>query len=241
MRLKFIILFFILWTGLSSSFYPFSGEDGTTVGKRWGVNLEANFTYFRYYSGGYHQDYILQTTVGLSDQTDVGILVPYSIFYDRQRYEGFDDSGVFIKHIPLNSGRFRIGYKAQVNLGTGKEGIGYGETTWNINLIVELNLHKVVYNLNLVYIKLDHVEELKDSYGAIFGVFMDYKDKLSYGLELSVLRPENGANVLNTHVIAGCVYHTDHGVDLSFGVHKTLTYHPSFVDYGLLAGMLVAF
>ena len=241
MRLKFIIWFFGLWVGLSYAYYPFSGEDSGTVGKKLGVNLEANLTYFRYYGEEYHQDYIFQTTVGLSEHVDIGFFVPYSVFYDGQRYEGFNDSGIFIKHIPLGTERVKLGYKAQINLATGKKKIGYGKTTWNVNLISEINFHGMVYNLNLVYIKLDHVEELKDSYGAIFGIFADYKEKLSYGIELSILRPENGADVLNTHVIAGCVYHADHGIDLSLGVHKTLTYHPSFADYGLLAGMLIAF
>ncbi len=71
---------------------------------------------------------MVQITAGLRDNMDAALFVPYSFYRYPQggKLEGFSDAGVFIKHIPLQLLGVRLGYKAQLNLDTGKEGIGYG-------------------------------------------------------------------------------------------------------------------
>ncbi len=241
MRLSFIFVFLLITAQAVFSIFPFMGEDASTVGKRFGFEVENNFTYFRYYDGSYHQDYIFQITVGLSDRTDWGLYVPYSKFYDGRTREGLNDAGVFLKGV-YGGGATRFGYLFQMNFDTGSKDIGYGKTTANFHAILEHESYGMIYNLNLIYIKSGHVEELRDSFGVTLGVLKDLRDVLSYGIELKVLRPESGdVNTPDTHLILGCVYHMGENTDISLGVHKTLTHHPSFVDYGFLGGVLVAF
>ncbi|WP_121009686.1 hypothetical protein [Hydrogenivirga caldilitoris] len=225
---------------LSLAYFPFTTEDAGTIGRTFGFELENNFTYFRYYDGTYHQDYIFQIAMGLAPNLDLAVFVPYSKFYDGEKTEGLNDVGFYIKHIPYQK-RLRLGYLLQVNFDTGKEGIGYGRTTGNVNLIAETTHMGTTYGINLVYIKSGHVEELRDSYGATLGVFREYGNILSYGLELKVLTPEDReVNTLDTHALLGMVYHWKNR-DIALGFHKTLTRHSSFVDYGLLAGIKLSF
>ncbi|WP_457600552.1 hypothetical protein [Hydrogenivirga sp.] len=241
MRFCLKILCLSLTPVLSFAYFPFFGEDAGTVGRTFGFEVENNFTYFRYYDRTYHQDYIFQVSVGVTKRMDLALFVPYSKFYDGTRREGLNDAGFYLKHVPYSRG-VKLGYLVQVNLDTGEEGIGYGKTTGNLNLIGEFEWLGTTYDLNLVYIKSGHIEELRDSYGFTFGAFRDYRDKLSYGLELKMLNPEDrNIDVLDTHLILGCVYHLRSNTDLSFGLHKTLTRHRAFVDYGILVGTLVSF
>ncbi len=242
MRLSFtFFLVNLLILGFSFSYFPFSGEDARTIGRRWGFELENDFTYFRYYSGSYHQDYIFQLAVGVNKNLDVALFVPYSKFYDGRKVEGLNDVGLFAKHILLWKW-FRTGYKVQVHFDTGRDGIGYGKTTANLNLMGEVERNGIVYNLNLIYIKSGHVEELRDSYGFVFGIFTNGKGSIDIGIELSVLQPEDSkVGVLNIHLLTGLSYHINGGTDFNVGIHKTLTRHQSFVDYGVLAGVKVSF
>lgn len=225
---------------LSFAYFPFFGEDAGTIGRPFGYELETNFTYFKYYNGTYHQDYIVQIAVGLKKDLDLAVFVPYSRFHDGTEREGLNDAGFYIKHIPYRK-EVRLGYLLQVNLDTGKEGIGYGRATGNLNLIAEFEGGGNTYDLNLIYVKSGHIEELRDSYGATFGVFRDYRHALSYGAEIKVLNPEDrGVDTLDTHLLLGVVYHWRNR-DLGLGFHKSLTQHSSFVDYGFLAGVLVSF
>jgi len=90
-------------------------------------------------------------------------------------------------------------------------------------------------------VKSGHIEELRDSYGATLGVFRDYRDRFSYGIELKIMNPEDrGVDTLDTHLLLGRVYHWANR-DIGFGFHKSLTRHSSFVDYGFLVGVLTAF
>lgn len=235
-----IVLLFTLVTQ-SYAYFPFMGEDAQTIGRPFGFELENNLTYFRYYDGTYHQDYIFQLAVGVKKNLDLAVFVPYSKFYDGSELEGLNDSGFYMKHVPYKRD-FKFGYLLQINFDTGKEGIGYGKTTGNLNLIGEIEAGGTIYNANIVYIKSGHVEELRDSYGVILGVFKEYRDVLSYGVELKVLRPEDrDIQVLDTHILAGVVYHHKPNKDIALGVHKTLTEHTTFVDYGVLLGLLTSF
>lgn len=230
-----------LLSGLSFAYYPFSGEDTGTVGKRFGFELETDIAYFKYYDGSYQQDYIVQITSGLSRKADIGIFIPYSRVGNGSKSEGLNDIGVFFKHVPYRK-EISIGYRVQVNTDTGKRGIGYGKTTLNLNLMGEYSFGANTLNLNLFYVNYGQVEGLRDSYGLSIGMFRNYRERLSYGAELTALQPEDsGIETTDVHLILGLVYHTSGGVDVSFGLHKTLTYDSSLSDYGVLVGSLIPF
>jgi len=72
---------------------------------------------------------------------------------EGQRLSGADDLRIFIKHIPFEAEGWRAGYRVQLNLGTGREGIDYGKTTANVNLIAEKDVGSITLNPNAVYIK----------------------------------------------------------------------------------------
>ncbi len=214
----------------SLAYFPFSSEDISTIGRKGGLEIEGNTTYFR-----------LQVNVGLSPHMDISFFVPYSKFYKGDNLEGFNDAGFILKHI-LSGGNPRFGYSLQVNIDTGRKGIGYGKSTFNFYLVGEYDYRGTTYNVNLVYIKAEQVEELRDSFGVIVGLFRNFRDVISYGVELNLSIPEDKSiDAPNAHLIVGCVYHMNSHTDISLGLYKTLTYHPSFVDYGALTGVLVAF
>lgn len=240
MRSRLKILVLLLCSSASFSFYPFTGEDAGTIGERFGFEVENDLAYFRYYDGSYQQDYVFQIATGLRKNLDLALFVPYSKIWDGESIDGVGDMGFFLKHIPYQRD-LKLGYKLQVNFDTGKESIGYGKTTVNLNLICEYERGEITYNVNLLYVKASHIESLRDSYGLTMAMFADYKHMITYGAELAVLSPEDrDVDKLDTHLILGLVYHLK-STDLSLGIHKSFNRDPSFADYGLLCGVKHSF
>lgn len=242
MRLKFIFYVVLLsplcFSKLCPAFFPFTGEDAITLG-RGKFQLELQGSYYRYYDKTKHTDQVFQLTYGLLENMDLALIVPYSsyAYSGGEKVKGFGDIALFVKHVPVNSQGWRLGYKLQANFDTGKEGIGYGKTTGNMQLMVEKDMERLTFNMNLVYIKRGHIEELRDAYGAIAGLYYKAYDNLTLGWELKLLRSEQkGIKKPDSHVLLGAVYSVGN-VGFSFGVHKTLIRHQSFADWGLLAGL----
>lgn len=228
----------------SLAFYPFGAEDAQTLGGFGRFQAEANLVYFRYYDKTKHRDVIVQITAGLTEKMDLAVLLPYSYYRytDSSSLEGFNDVGVFLKHVPLKFGSYRLGYKAQINLDTGREGIGYGKTTANLNLILEREFKNFTFNTNLVYTKASYAEELRDSYGFYLHVYGSVNRRLTAGAEFKYLVPEDKhTNKKDMHILIGALFHLTEKADVSLGFHKSLNRHGSFADYGLLAGFLWRF
>ncbi|MDW8096329.1 MAG: hypothetical protein RMI51_05950, partial [Aquificaceae bacterium] len=200
------------------AFYPFNAEDTGTLGGLGKFQVETNFAYFKYYDRTKHRDAILQLTAGVLKNADIAVLVPYSQYKypDGSRLQGVSDVGVFIKHIPLELENNKLGYKAQVNLDTGKEGIGYGKTTANLNLMLERKVGNITLNTNLVYIKASHVEELRDAYGAYLHAYGDLRKWLIAGVEFKYLIPEEeSVDKKDMHVLVGFVLRPAENTDIS--------------------------
>ncbi|WP_304091638.1 hypothetical protein [Hydrogenobacter thermophilus] len=108
---------------VSLAFFPFTGEDADTLGKG-GLQWETQYARFKHYDETVHKDVVLQITGGIKDNMDIALIIPYSFYRykDGTRNDGFSDVGVFIKHIPVEAGNFKAGYKLQLNFNTGKGG-----------------------------------------------------------------------------------------------------------------------
>ncbi|MDW8033297.1 MAG: hypothetical protein RMH93_07090 [Aquificaceae bacterium] len=229
---------------IAFAFYPFNAEDTGTLGGLGRFQLEFNLAHFRYYDKTRHQDALLQLTAGIREDMDLAMLIPYSSYkyQNGSKIEGINDLGVFIKHIPLKPGEYSIGYKLQLNLDTGKRGIGYQKTTANLNLIVERKLGRATLNMNLVYTKTSQIEELRDSYGIYLHAYGDVKPWITAGVEFKYLIPqERSVGKRDMHALFGVVFHPSKDVDISLGLHKSLNRHESFANYGVLAGVLWRF
>lgn len=226
------------------AFYPFNAEDTGTLGGLGKFQLEFNLAHFRYYDRTRHRDAILQLTAGIRENMDMAVLIPYSSYryQSGSKLEGLNDLGVFIKHVPLKPGDYRIGYKLHLNLNTGKKGIGYQKTTANLNLIVERKLSWVTLNMNLGYTKASHIEELRDSYALYLHAYGDVNPWLTAGIEFKYLIPqERSIGKKDLHILFGFLFHPSKDVDISLGVHKSLNRHESFANYGVLVGVLWRF
>jgi hypothetical protein len=131
MMSRMLLCLFLI--SVSFAFFPFTGEDADTLGKG-GLQLETQYARFKHYDETVHKDVVLQITGGVKDNMDIALIIPYSFYRykDGTRNEGFSDVGVFIKHIPVEAGNFKAGYKLQLNFNTGKQGIGYGKITGNL-------------------------------------------------------------------------------------------------------------
>ncbi len=231
---------------LSSSafaFFPFSAEDTQALGGLGKFQLEFQSSYFRNYDNLKHTDLVLQFTAGVLESMDFAVLFPYIVQFNEENVKGWGDAGVFIKHVPISFGNTRVGYKVQANLDTGKEGLGYGKTTYNFNLMIEHNIDKTTFNLNLVYSKYSHVGEyLRDSKGVYIGVYQELKEEFVVGGELKYLIPEDiNTDKKDVHILLGGVYSPREDLNLSLGIHKSLNKYEGFADYGVLAGVAVRF
>ena len=227
---------------VSFAFFPFTGEDADTLGKG-GLQWETQYAHFKHYDETVHKDVVLQITGGIKDNMDIALIIPYSFYRykDGTRNDGFSDVGVFIKHIPVEAGNFKAGYKLQLNFNTGKERIGYGKITGNVNLIAQMCKDSICYNTNFVYIKASFVEELRDTYGIILSTYKKLGKSLTLGGEVKLLRPaEDGVNKLDSHILLGGVYSFDK-LSVSLGFHKGITRHSTFANWGILAGFLMTF
>lgn len=232
----------IVLPSLSFAFFPFEAEDAGTLGGIGKFQFETNYANFKYYSGGRRQSVDLQFQAGILKNMDFAIVQPYvRLKEDGEKLSGVDDLRVFIKHIPFEKEDWRLGYRFQLNLDTGKEGIGYGKTTANFNLILERDIGRLTLNVNGVYIKSSHVEGLRDAYGVILHAYGKPLEWLTLGGELKYLKPEDRTSKKDTHVLLGAVLHPTGNIDLSFGLHKSLNKHPTQPDYGFLAGFLYRF
>ncbi len=236
------ILFCLSFVSFSFAFFPFTGEDTDTLGKG-KFQLEFQYAYFKHYDKTMHHDAIVQLTGGVVENMDMALILPYSLYRysDGIKNSGFSDMGIFIKHIPIKVGYFEAGYKLQINLNTGKRGIGYGKITANLNIITQVCKGDICYNANFLYIKANFVEELRDTYGAIFCFYRKVSDDLIIGSEIKFLKPtQDGVNKLDSHVLFGGVYSLKR-LSVSFGFHKSVTKHESFANYGILASLLLLF
>ncbi len=230
----------LLLPASSLAYFPFYGEDAGTIGKRWGLEAEADFAYFRYYDGSQQRDYVFQMSMGVTEDIDLAVVIPYSRLSNGSKLEGLNDVSLYVKHIPYR-GRLSLGYKVQVNLDTGKEGLGYGKTTYNVNLIGEFTHGRNTLNLNLHYKMAKQVENLRDSYGLSMGMFRAYS-RFDLGVELTALLPEDkSVRTLDTHIVAGVSYHAQTGFDINFGLQKSLVKRSGFADYGIFVGTVVSF
>lgn len=224
------------------AFFPFEAEDAGTLGGAGNFQFETNFSSFRYYGGAKRHSLDLQFQAGLFKNMDLALILPYvSLKEGGERREGPDDLRLFIKHIPFEKGRWRAGYRIQLNLDTGKRDIGYGKTTANLNLILEREAGRVTLNLNAVYIKSSHVEGLRDAYGVLFHAYGRATPWLTLGAELKYLRPEHRLSERDIHLLVGFVFHPSKAIDLSLGFHKSLNRYEKQSDYGFLAGFLYRF
>ncbi|MCX8059872.1 MAG: hypothetical protein N3C13_01575 [Aquificaceae bacterium] len=221
------------------SFYPFNAEDTGTLGALGRFQTELNLSYSRQFNGDRQKDATLQLTAGLSKNMDVAALLPYS---QRGQAEGLNDLGLFVKHVPLEVRGHRIGYKLQLNLDTGKEGIGYGKTTAQLNLMAERPLKGFTLNTNLFYSKTSQVEGLRDSYGFYLHAYGDVGKWLTLGAEFKYVLPQDKTtDKVDTHLLFGIVFHPRENLDLSLGFQKGLSRQEGFTDYSFLAGFLLRF
>lgn len=235
-------VFLALLPSLGFAFYPFEAEDGGTLGGLGRFQFESNYAYFKYYIGARRENLDLQFQAGLLKNMDLAIIQPYMRLKEEgERLSGLDDLRVFIKHIPIEGQGWRVGYRLQLNLDTGKKGIGYGKTTTNLNLIVERDIGRLTLNLNGVYIKSSHVEGLRDAYGAILHAYGKPLQWLTLGGEIKYLRPEHRDSNRDTHLLVGVLLHPTESIDLSLGFHKSLNKHQMQPNYGFLAGFLYRF
>lgn len=224
---------------LTLAFYPFNAEDTGTLGGLGKFQAELNLAYSRQFSGIRQKDATLQLTAGLLENMDVAVLLPY---FRSQQIEGFNDIGVYIKHIPLKVQGYRIGYRFQVNLDTGKEGIGQGKTTASLNLMLEKQVGGFTLNTNLFYSRTSQVEGLRDSYGLYLHTYKDVGQWLTMGLEFKYLLPQDrSTDKKDIHMLLGVVFHPRKNLDLSLGFQKGLSRQEGFADYSLLAGLLWRF
>ncbi|MEJ5339506.1 MAG: hypothetical protein WHS43_07615 [Aquificaceae bacterium] len=224
------------------AFFPFEAEDAGTLGGLGNFQFETNYASFKYYNGARRQSLDFQFQAGLLKNMDLALLQPYVKLREwGERLSGLDDLRVFIKHIPYEKEGWRAGYRLQLNLDTGKRGIGYGKTTANLNLILERDIGRLTLNLNGVYLKSSHVEGLRDAYGVIFHAYGRPTQWLTLGAELKYIRPEQRESKRDTHALLGILLHPTESIDLSFGLHKSLNKHPAQPDYGFLAGFLYRF
>lgn len=235
-------LFAFILTSPALAFFPFEAEDAGTLGGLGNFQFETNYASFKYYSGGRRQSVDFQFQAGLLKNMDIALIQPYVRLREGgERFSGADDLRIFIKHIPFEKKGWRAGYRLQLNLDTGKEGIGYGKTTANLNLILEKDLGKLTFNVNGVYIKSSHVEGLRDAYGVIFHVYGRPLEWLTLGGELKYLKPEDRTSSRDTHLLLGFLLHPTKSIDLSFGFHRSLNKHPAQPKYGYLMGFLYRF
>ncbi len=240
MRRLLALLF--LSSSLCFAFFPFEAEDGGTLGGFGNFQLETNYANFKYYDGAKRQSFDFQLTLGLSKNMDLAVIQPYvKVREGDKSISRADDLRLFIKHIPFEGEDWKVGYKLQLNLDTGKEGIGYGKTTANLNLIVERQIGGLTFNLNGVYIKSSHIEGLRDAYGVILHLYGNPTDWMTLGGELKYLIPEERDLSKDTHILIGAVLHPTKSMDLSFGLHKSLNKHEKQTNYGFLAGFLYRF
>ncbi|MEJ7621479.1 MAG: hypothetical protein WKI49_03035 [Aquificaceae bacterium] len=236
---KWLLLFI---PSFSFAFFPFEAEDAGTLGGLGNFQFETNYANFKYYSGARRQVLDFQFQAGLLKNMDLAVIQPYvKLKEEGQRLSGADDLRIFIKHIPFEVEGWRAGYRVQLNLDTGKEGIGYGRTTANVNLIAEKDVGNITLNLNAVYIKSSHVEGLRDAYGVIFHLYGKPAKWLTLGGEIKYIRPEHKVSNKDTHLLVGFLLHPTKSIDLSFGVHKSLNKHQEQPDYGFLTGFLYRF
>ncbi len=235
-------VFLALLPSLGFAFYPFEAEDGGTLGGLGRFQFESNYANFKYYSGARRESLDLQFQAGLFKNMDLAIIQPYvRLKEEGERLSGLDDLRVFVKHIPFEGQNWRAGYRLQLNLDTGKESIGYGKTTANLNLIVERDIGRLTLNLNAVYIKSSHVEGLRDVYGVILNAYGKPYERLTLGGEIKYIRPEHRASERDIHLLVGAVLHPTKSIDLSLGFHKSLNKHPMQPNYGFLTGFLYRF
>ncbi|SHK42906.1 hypothetical protein [Thermocrinis minervae] len=240
--MKRVHLLLLALFGYSYAFYPFTGEDTRTLGKG-GKQVELNTSYFRNYDGTKHTDFVLQSTFGITDSLDIAVGIPYYFyrFGDGVKKDGLGDVYVFVKHVPIRSESFNLGYRAQVNFDTGKRDLGYGTSTYDLYVMLEFFKDRFTTNLNLVYLKHSHVgENIRDARGFIIGEYVKLSDRLTIGGEFKYLIPEDRkADRRDMHILIGGVYSA--GIDVSFGLHKSINHYDGFADWGLLVGLLKGF
>ena len=220
------------------AFFPFNGEDTQTLGKG-KFQLELQSSHFKSYDGSKETSILTQLTVGIFDNVDLAVFVPYTWVSNGENVRGFGDAGLFIKHVPLRFENTRVGYRAQVNLDTGKRGLGNGTSTYSLNLMLEHNIGSTTLNVNAFYNKVLHAkQDLRDSRGIALGLYRKVGEKLTVGGELNYQVPEEKEiNKRDLYLIFGLVYSPVDSLDLSIGFHKNVNKHEGFTDYGVLAGI----
>ncbi len=237
------LLITLFASGSAFAFYPFTGEDTQTLGGFGKLQWELQGSYFKNYGNLKHTDIVNQLTLGVKENIDVAIIIPYIIQSNGEKVSGFSDSSVFIKHILFKNQNLGLGYKLQVNFDTGKKELGYGKTTYNLNLMFEYNIENTTLNINGVYNKFSHVgEDLRDTKGIVLGLYQSLRENIKVGGEFRYLEHESkSVDKKDTHILLGAVYSPLNNIDLSFGVHKSLNKHQDFANYGILVGIAYRF
>ncbi|MDW8066213.1 MAG: hypothetical protein RMI50_00885 [Aquificaceae bacterium] len=239
--MKKLLLLVILFK-LSFAFFPFEAEDAGTLGGLGNFQFEANYANFRHYGGLRRQSFDFQFQAGILRNLDFAVVQPYVKIRDGQeRISGVDDLRVFVKHVPFEGNGWRVGYRLQLNLDTGKKGIGYGSTTANLNLILERDIGKLTLNLNGVYIRSSHVEGLRDAYGVILHAYGEVFPRLTLGGEIKYAKPEEKDLKWDAHLLLGMVFHATKSTNISLGLHKSLHRQEGEPNYGFLVGFLQRF